>query len=133
MAPDDDAFDLDVAASTLQSNSTDVPMMLKLLVAQLGDVLGDRLTVERAGGFLRKSDAIKSVEIGVGADVLRADVSGASVRCTVGRSSGGIRIRTEQVSMDEWLKRLLRGLQAEAQHSEGARVALEKIVIGGGP
>jgi hypothetical protein len=132
MAPDDDAFDFDLAASTLQANSTDVPMMLKLLVGQLGDVLGDRLRVERAGGLLRKSNAIKSVEIGVGPDVLRADVNGSAVRCTVGRTSGGIRIKTEQVSMDDWLKRLLRGLQDEAQHSERARMALENIVIGGG-
>ncbi len=132
MAPDDDeALDFDLAASMLQSNASDVPMMLKLLVSRLGDVLGKRLTVERKGGVLRRSDAIKSVQMAVGDDVLRADVDGPSVRCTVGRTSGGIRIRSEEVTMDEWLKRLLRSLQSEAEHSETARRALEKIVIGG--
>jgi hypothetical protein len=127
----EDAFDLDMAAASLQSNSVDVPMMLKLLVNELGDVLGKRLVVERAGGLLRKSDSIRSVRINLGDDELRADLDGASVRCTIGHSSGGIRIRSAQVDMDEWIRRLLQGLQAEATHSERARQALENIVIGG--
>jgi hypothetical protein len=132
MAPgSDDAFDLDMAAATLRADSTDVPMMLKLLVSQLGDVLGSRLVVERAGGRLHKSDDIKSVQVSMGDDDLRADIEGGTVRCTIGHSSGGIRIRSTQVPMSEWLQRLLRGLQTEAAHSENARLALERIVIGG--
>jgi len=128
-----DAFDLDMAAAALRANSTDVPMMLKLLVLQLGDALGGRLVVERAGGRFHKSDEIKSVQVSMGDDDLRAEVDGAVVRCTIGHSSGGIRIRSAQVPMDEWLGRLLQGLQAEAAHSENARLALERIVIGGSP
>jgi len=132
MAPDrDDAFDLDMAAAALRANSSDVPMMLRLLVGQLGDALGDRLVVERAGRRFRKSDEIKSVRVSMGGDDLRADVEGAVVRCTIGHSSGGIRIRSTQVTMDEWLGRLLQGLQTEAAHSEQARLALERMVIGG--
>ena len=127
----DEAFDFDLAAATLQSNATDVHMMLRLLVKQLSGVLGKRLVVERAGGLLRRSDDVRAVELTMGNDVLRAEVDGDTVRCTVGHSSGGIRIRSEQVGMDGWLKRLLQGLQAEAAHSEQARVALENIVIGG--
>jgi len=132
MAPGtDEAFDFDMAAASLQSNSTDVHIMLKLLVKQLADVLGKRLHFERAGGRLRKSDDIKWVEMAMGDDVLRAEVDGTTVRCSIGHSSGGIRIRNETVSMDEWLKRLLRSLKTEADHSERARIALENIVIGG--
>jgi len=127
----DDAFDFDMAAATVQSNAADVHMMLRLLVKQLSGVLGKRLVVERAGGLLRRSDDIRAVQLTMGDDVLRADVDGDAVRCTVGHSSGGIRIRSERVGMDEWLKHLLRCLQAEAAHSETARVALQNIVIGG--
>ena len=119
-----------MAAASLQANSVDVPMMLRLLVNELGDVLGNRLAVERGGGMFRKSDAIKSVEVVVGDDTLRAEVDGGTVRCSVGHASGGIRIRSAQVDMDEWLRRLLQALQAEAAHSERARQALEHIVIG---
>ena len=124
------AFDLSMAVSQLASDSTDLRIMLKLLVSQLSEVLGDRIAVERAGR-LRKSDEIKSVRIMLGDDTLEAVVEGGTVRCSIGHASGGIRIRSEQVGMDEWLTRLLATLQAEAAHSERTRVALENIVIGG--
>jgi hypothetical protein len=123
------AFDLSMAVSQLASNSTDLRIMLKLLVSQLSGVLGDRIAVERAGRF-RKSDEVKSVRITLGNDTLEAVVEGASVRCTIGHSSGGIRIRSEQVGMDVWLTQLLSTLQSEAAHSEQTRVALENMVIG---
>jgi hypothetical protein len=124
------AFDLAMAVSSLQSNSTDSGIMLKLLVSQLAEVLGGRIVVERAGGRFRKSEEIKSVQITLGDDTLRADVDGATVRCSIGHASGGIRIRSEQVGMDAWLTRLLTILQSEASHSEQTRLALENIVIG---
>ena len=123
------AFDLSMAVSQLASNSTDLRIMLKLLVAQLSEVLGDRIAVERAGR-LRRSDEIKSVRITLGDDTLEALVDGGSVRCSIGHSSGGIRIRSEQVPMDAWLTRLLTTLQSEASNSEQTRLALESIVIG---
>jgi hypothetical protein len=125
-----DGFDLDMAIATLQSNSTDVRIMLKLLVSQLSDVLGNRIQIERAGGRIRRSDEIKSVQIILGDDTLRAEVEGAGVRCSIGHASGGIRIRSEQVGMDAWLARLLTTLNDEASHSEQTRLALEHIVIG---
>jgi hypothetical protein len=123
-------FDLDMAVATLQSNSTDVRLMLKLLVSQLSEVLGNRIQIERAGGRIRRSDEIKSVQIILGDDTLRAEVEGAGVRCSIGHASGGIRIRSEQVGMDAWLARLLTTLNDEAAHSEQTRLALEHIVIG---
>jgi hypothetical protein len=120
-----------MAVSQLASNSTDLRIMLKLLVSQLSDALGSRIAVERAGGRFRKTDEIKSVRISLGDDTLEAAVDGGTVRCTIGHSSGGIRIRSEQVGMDVWLTRLLTTLQSEAVNSEQTRLALENIVIGG--
>jgi hypothetical protein len=121
---------LSMAVSQLASNSTDSRIMLKLLASQLADALGDRLVVQRAGGRMRKSDEIKSVRVTLGSDTLEANVQGPSVQCTIGHSSGGIRIRNEEVDMATWLTRLLSTLQTEAATSEQTRVALENIVIG---
>ena len=127
----DGAFDLSMAVAQLASNSSDARLMLKLLVSQLSDALGDRMDVERAGGRFRKSDVIKTVRVTLGNDTLQADIEGPAVRCSIGHSSGGIRIRSEQVDMHTWLTRLLSTLQSEAATSEQTRVALENIVIGG--
>ncbi|MHB1547713.1 MAG: hypothetical protein ACYCV5_06515 [Acidimicrobiales bacterium] len=134
----DAGFDLDLAAATLRANLSDVHIMLKVLAAQLADTLGDRLVVERGGSrferskFKRsKSDEVRGVKITLGGDDYQADVDGSTLRCTISHSSGGIRIRSEQVDMDTWIARLLGALQAEAAHSETARQALQNIVIGG--
>lgn len=124
-------FDLDLAAATLQANSSDVRMLLRLLVDQLGEVLGKRLSVQRTGGRFRRGGEIEAVQATIGDDVLQAELDGSTLRCTVGHSSGGIRIRTDAIAVDEWIKRLLAAVQHEAQRSEAARRALERIVIGG--
>jgi hypothetical protein len=124
-------FDLDVAAASLRSDSTDVRMLLKALVSQLSDALGERLVVERKGGLFKKSDEIRAVRMTMGDETFEATVDGTSLVCTIGKSSGGIRIRSEKVDPDTWLKRTLTALQTEAAHSSMARQALESIVIGG--
>ena len=104
---------------------------MKVLADQLGDALGSRLVVQRAGGRLRKSDKVRSIRITMGGDQFDAEVDGAALQCTIGHSSGGIRIRSEKVGVDEWLARLLAALQAEAANSQAVRLALESMVIGG--
>ena len=128
---EDDAFDLDLAVAALRADGQDIGMLLELLSKTLQDALGRRLVVERSKGLLKRTSEIKAIEVTLGDDRLRAEVEGPTVRCTIGHSSGGIRIRSTQVDLSQWLGRLLEGLKAEAGHSERARLALEHIVLGG--
>jgi hypothetical protein len=127
----DDAFDLDLATATLLADGNDIEMLLRVLVKQLAEAFGDRLKVEREGGVFRKSDKIKALDVTLGNDSYRAEVNRGQVVCVIGHTSGGIRIRSENVRMDEWLRRLLEALRTEASHSQTARQALENIIIGG--
>lgn len=127
----DDAYDLDMATSSLLSNSGDVALLLQALAKQLSEGFGDRLTVEHEGGRFRKSDKIRSLDVDLGTDAFRAEVDKGHIACTVAHMSGGIRIRSEQVGMDLWVRRLLEALKTEADHSQTARLALENIIIGG--
>jgi hypothetical protein len=131
MSFSDDSDELRLAAASLRSNSSDVHILLKALCDELADTLGDRLRVQRAGGRFHKSDAISSVSIALGGSQFEAAVDGAALRCQVGHVSGGIRIRSESVDVDQWILRLLQALKEEAAHSDSARQALENIVIGG--
>jgi hypothetical protein len=127
----DDSFDLDMAAASLRADNSDVHILLKVLVDQLKDTLGDRLRIERAGGRFRKSEAIQSVQLSMGSDHFEAVVDGTGLNCTIGHASGGIRIRSDRVELQTWMAKLLGALQTEAAHSQTARLALENIVIGG--
>jgi hypothetical protein len=131
MTPLDDSYDLSLAAAALRSNSADVRALLKALCSELADTLGERLRTKRGGGRRHKSDDISSVQINMANDQFEAVIDGADLRCTVGHVSGGIRIRSETIDMDQWITRLLQALKAEAAHSDAARQALENIVIGG--
>ncbi len=124
-------MDLELAAASLRADGSDVRILVKVLADQLADALGSRLEVTRSGGRFRKSDDIRSIRISLDDDQFEAEVEGDTLRCTIGHSSGGIRIRTEKVGVDAWLARLLTVLKAEAAHSQAVRQALETIVIGG--
>lgn len=128
---DDESYDLDLLASSLQADGGDVRLLLRALVARLSGALGDRLTVQRAGGLLRRSGEIRKVTVHLGDDTLDATIDGGSLECTVARSSGGIRIRSAKVTVDEWLRQLLAALRAEAATSSATRSALESIMLGG--
>jgi hypothetical protein len=130
---EDRALDIDLLASSLQADAGDVRLLLKALVTRLSGALGDRLKVERAGGRLRRSEEIRRVSVTLGDDTLDAAVVGTDLECTVSRTSGGIRIRSTKVTMDQWLHRLLGALRTEAASSSATRQALESIVIGQEP
>ena len=127
----DESFDLEMAAASLRADGSDVGILVKVLADQLGDALGSRLQVQREGGRFRKSDKVRSIRITMDGDQFDAEVDGPILRCTIGHSSGGIRIRSEKVDVDEWLTRLLTVLKAEAANSQAVRQALESMVIGG--
>jgi len=127
----DDSFDLELAASSLRADASDVRILLKVLVDNLQDSLGPRLHVQRKGGLLRKGEEIRSVRIDLGDDQFEATVDGDALVCGVGHSSAGIRIRNEKVDMATWLTRLFTSLQSEAARSQQVREALEGLLIRG--
>jgi hypothetical protein len=127
----DESFDLELAAASLRADRSDVRILVEALADKLAGALGPRLEVKRSGGRFRKSDEIRSIRISLDDDLFDAEVDGTSLRCTVGHTSGGIRIRSERVDVDAWLARLLAVLRAEADHSQAVRLALESMVIGG--
>ncbi len=125
--------DMQMAAAAWLANNKDVKMMLRVLGKSLQDTLGDRVDVAHAtGGLLhRQSDEVKSITVRLDQDEYQAAMDGPSVRCSVGRSSGGIRIRNEQLPVELWLTRLLSALQAEAVSNQSAQAALQKVIVGG--
>jgi hypothetical protein len=125
--------DMEMAAAALLANNKDTKMMLRILGKSLQESLGDRVEVAHGGGglFRRQSDEVKSITVRLEQDEYQAALDGPSVRCTVGRSSGGIRIRSEQLPVEQWLTRLLSALQTEAASNQSAQAALQNVIVGG--
>ena len=129
-----DGMDMEMAAAAVLADNKDVKVMLRVLGNNLKDSLGDRVQVTRASGGLlrRQSEEVKAITVHLSQDDYEAHLEGGTVRCTVGRSSGGIRIRNEQVPVEQWLARLLAALKDEAVNNQSARAALQSVIIGGG-
>lgn len=127
-----DPLDLELATTALLADTRDLRNLLKLLARQLAGALGDRVEVQREGGLLRRSDEVRSLRVRIGDDQFVAEAAKQQVATTIGHDSGGIRIRTERVTPDQWLSRLLQELQKEAEVNQAARMAIESLVMGGG-
>ncbi|HTW06700.1 MAG TPA: hypothetical protein VME46_04270 [Acidimicrobiales bacterium] len=126
-------MDMQLAAAALLADNKDVKMMLRVLAKTLQGTFGERTEIAHASGglFHRQADEIKSVTVHLDDDEYQAQVDGYAVHCTIGRSSGGIRIRNETLPVEKWLERLLIALQKEAATNQNARVALQNVIIGG--
>lgn len=124
---------MQLAAAALLADNKDVKMLLRALGKTLQDAFGDRVEVTHPpGGLLHhQSQEVKTITVHLGPDDYQAQLEGGAVHCVVGRTSGGIRIRNEELAVEQWLGRLLAALQSEAVNNQSARAALEKVIIGG--
>lgn len=126
-------MDMQMAAATVLADNKDVKVMLRVLGNNLRDSLGDRVEVTRSGGGLlhRQPEEVRAITVHLGQDDYEAHLEGGTVRCTIARSSGGIRIRNEQLPVEQWLTRLLAALKEEAVTNQSARAALQSVIVGG--
>jgi hypothetical protein len=131
MSDNSGSMDLDLAVSSLAADSGDTQLMMRLLTERLASVLGDRMKIDRAGGLFKKSNLIRRIEVRLAELELIAELANTTPAFSIGRVSGGIRIRTDRTDVTGWLRTLLEALQREAEHSATTRQALEAIVIGG--
>lgn len=126
-------MDIELAAAALLADNKDVGMMLGVLANSLKESLGSQMEIiaSSRGLLRRQTDQIKRMRIRLDQDDYEADFGDGRLTCTVGHTSGNIRIRTEQLPIEQWLSRLLAALQKEAATNQAARAALERVVIGG--
>jgi len=125
--------DLQLAAAAFLADNKDTKMLLRVLGQTLQETLGSRAQVVRSSGGLlhRSAPEVRAIVVHLGPDDYQVELDGDKVRCVVARSSGGIRIRSEELPVEQWLERLLRALQQEAENNQSAQAALQRVVLGG--
>lgn len=125
--------DMQLAAAAMLADNKDVKMMLRLLGKSLQESFGDAVELAHTSGGLLHHQAgeVRAITVHLGQDDYQADLESHPIRCTVGRTSGGVRIRNEQLTVEQWLGRLLSALKAEAVHNQAAGNALQSVIIGG--
>jgi hypothetical protein len=124
----EDTFDL--AAAGLRGDGTELAISLEVLARKLEQALPDRARVERRGsGVLGRGEKrVRRVHVKLGPCAYELAVDGGRVEGFRERQSGGIAIKREALTPDEWIAALTADLRAEAERSAQARSALEELL-----
>ena len=122
--------DFEMVAASLRADSTDLPTFVEALAVKLEGALPGRCEVDRHAKKLFSHDKVVrklSLPIGDWRYTLEADGAG---NVTTGRAKAvrGIVLKTEHLSLADWIEGLARDLSAEAANSEQARIALERLL-----
>jgi hypothetical protein len=125
---DDDTFDL--AAAGLRGDGADLNMSIEVLAAKLEQALPGRARVQRSGGGLlgRGAKRVRQVLVELGPNRYELAVAGERVEGFRQKEVGGIAIKREPLDPSAWIAALTEDLRAEAQRSEQARSALERLL-----
>ena len=118
-----------MAAGLAREYAGDREMFLSLLVESLRPALGERLRVERAGGWFRRDGPIRRLELDLDADrfALLVGKGGAlsATRCRIVR---GIALKTEELAVEAWLQAVSQAVADYARTHADALEALKRRV-----
>lgn len=122
----------DMVAASIRADASDTETFFRVLVAKMSDALGDRVTVKRSGGLLKRDRPVTAIELdltnaGAGV-VLAASREHNAIACTVVRRVRGIALSTKPVSMPEWIEELVSALADEAKRSQQTWSALHGML-----
>jgi len=126
---DSSAVDLELLAASLRADTSDLNAFVESLAAKLEEAVPGRTRVDRRRGGMFGPKAVRAITVDLGDRRLGLRHDGGALQTNCSRLSGGIVLKTETVDTDTWLSALTEALAAEAQRSETARKALERLLI----
>lgn len=124
-----DDMDFEMVASSLRADTADLSVFMEVLANKLEDALPHQTQVERKGaGLFSKVKRVQRVTVDM--DGMKYDIRNINGRVTAARSKAvrGIVLKNEEIPLDAWIEALSRDLAQQAQSSEQARVALERLL-----
>jgi hypothetical protein len=119
----------DVLVSSLRADAVDTRALVEALATKLERALPADTQIERkATKLLSRDTRVTRIEVRLGDVSYRLLIEGGHTTTRRSRSSRGIVLKSEELTLDAWLESLAATLQAEAQQSESARLALERLL-----
>jgi hypothetical protein len=133
MAGPEDAdtdLDIDLLAASLRADSGDVGAFVEALAVKLEDAVPSGVRVERRREGMFGPKLVRRIALDAGGRRLELRTDGGTLQAYSSRLSGGIVLKSEELSTDEWLRALGEALALQAQHSQSTRQALERLLNG---
>src|SRR6266700_966104 len=126
----DGAIDVELVAASLRASSSDLKTFVEVLADKLETALPGRVQVERkATRFLGKEKRVERIQCQLG-EARYLLSTGAGIEARRAKTVRGVVLKTEELSLDEWLGALAHDLADEAQTNEHAQQALQQLLAG---
>lgn len=124
---DDMGFEL--LASSLRADTGDLRAFVEALATKMEGALPDRTLVERKGtGLFSKEKRVHRIGVQMGENRYDLLHEGGRVQASRAKAVRGIVLKNDLLPLDEWIEELSRELTVEAQRSEQARIALQRLL-----
>lgn len=120
--------DLDTVVASLRADASDITVFFQVLAAKLAGSMPGEVQLEREGGMFKKDHPVRRITVTAGDDVLEAELRHGTITAQHAHAVRGIRLRTEQLGFDAWLRRLVEVLSRQSQSSAAASAALRALV-----
>jgi hypothetical protein len=120
------AADFDLVAASLRADADDLRVFVEALATKLEQSFPGRCNVRRGG--LRGRGSVRQITVELGEsryELVNGEASVSTRRSSVVR---GISVKSEELTVDNWLDSLAVQMVAEAGRSERGRMALEKLL-----
>ena len=118
----------DLLAASLRADAVDLKAFVEGLAAKLGESFPSRVRVERKGGRLGGKQRVRKVAVRLGDSEYALTSDDGEVSCSRKVVVRGIALRTEPLSLEQWIDALAQELVAEAGKTESDRMALERML-----
>jgi hypothetical protein len=133
MANDDDALSggmgFELVAASLRADAGDTRAFTEALARKLEGALPNRVRVERAAGFFSRNHSVQRIQVQLGDWAYELNAGpGSALDARRTHLVRGVALKSEQMSLDEWIDTLSTDLAALAQHSAQDHAALRRLL-----
>jgi hypothetical protein len=117
----------DLLAASVRADATDVRAFVSALATKLELSFPARCRVERSG-FLAKKKRVRRIAVDLGDARYELEHDDGAVNARRSTVVRGIALKSEELSLEEWVDKLVAQLSVEAEQSERDREALERLI-----
>jgi uncharacterized protein YhdP len=128
IAPTD--IDIDLVTASLRADASDLRAFVEALAVKLEDAAPGAVSVDRRREGMLGPKRVRRITLDAGGQRLELRADGGSVQTQCARLSAGIVLKSEELSMDEWLRTLSAALAEQARTSQTTRQALQRLLNG---
>ena len=127
----DNGSEIDQLLASLRADASDAHAFLQALAVRLEGALPGQVQIDRHGSLFSREKSVKQIDLDLGEQRYSILEEGhGRLRAQRVHVVRGIALKTEDLSVDEWIQALAGRLTSLAETSSRAREALERLLIG---